>query len=358
MDEKKKTGSSQGLKVSIIGEVGQTGPLGIGDVGLRATDSLFLPDSSGLRLSGLSVSPLLAGQHFELSQKARELEENIALLRRKYEEQAKELQKEKAGAATRTQKIDTLEATLKQLREEVRLRFLLDRVNPDAQRALYNSEEFRSQFIVNRECTAFVMSVDIRRSTELMLKARRPDHFANFITILCGDLEKVIKDRYGVFDKFTGDGVLAFFPDFFSGDDAGFRVVSAADMCHKVFNDRYREFRGSFISVLKDVGLGIGIDYGSVHLVQMANGLTVVGAPVVYACRMAGAPSGKTLLNQPAYEKISGSFSGHCFFAETALDLKHEGMTLSYEVSLNGKEYEPQAPSWCSDGSSSAASSP
>jgi hypothetical protein len=37
---------------------------------------------------------------------------------------------------------------------------------------------------------------------------------------------------------------------------------------------------------LKDTGLGIGIDFGATRLVQMAGGLSVVGAPVVYACRL------------------------------------------------------------------------
>jgi class 3 adenylate cyclase len=361
MDEKKKTGPQgpqgpQGPKFVMLGEEAETGPRGP-----RATDpTVFVPADVFFNFGLRSWPPTLATphalgvQHGELSAKARELEKNIAELRQQYGEQARELKKEKAGAASRVKKIAELESTLDQFTEKMRLRFLLDRVNPDAQRALLNSESLRDQFIATKECTSFVMSVDIRRSTELMLKARRPDQFANFITTLCGDLETIITDAYGVFDKFTGDGVLAFFPDFFSGDDAGFRAVSAADLCHKAFNDRYREFRGSFISVLRDVGLGIGIDYGPVHLVQMANGLTVVGAPVVYACRMAGAPSGKTLLNQPAYEQISGRFSGYCFFTETALDLKHEGMTLSYEVSLNGNDYKPRVPNWCGDSTSGA----
>jgi len=35
------------------------------------------------------------------------------------------------------------------------------------------------------------------------------------MTELCFDLETAIKDEFGVFDKFTGDGVLAFFPEIF-----------------------------------------------------------------------------------------------------------------------------------------------
>jgi adenylate cyclase len=190
------------------------------------------------------------------------------------------------------------------------------------------------------------MSVDIRRSTELMLKARAPEMFAAFITTLCRDLGNIVKSNFGVFDKFTGDGVLAFFPDFYSGGDAGYWVIKAAHQCHESFSTRYKEFRSSFTTVLTSVGLGIGIDYGPAHLVQMAGGLTVVGAPVVYACRMAGAPAGSTFLNQLAYERISERYSPYCFLRETELDLKHEGPTLAYSVELSKGTYEPHPPEW------------
>ncbi len=90
------------------------------------------------------------------------------------------------------------------------------------------------------------------------------------------------------------------FPEFFSGKDAGYYALAAADACHATFEKHYRAHRNSFRSVLKDVGLGIGVDYGECHLVLVAGNLTIVGSPVVYACRLGGAPAGLTLLNQPA----------------------------------------------------------
>jgi len=278
--------------------------------------------------------------------KARELNETITQLRREVEDKASELQHAKTNEEQKAKAIEQLQLKYKQLSDKEKLSFLLTRVNEEAQKLLLESDEFRKQFMDIRECNAFVMSVDIRRSTELMSKARSPQLFASFMTILCKDLEGIIKENYGVFDKFTGDGVLAFFPDFFSGEDAGFQAVSAADRCHSLFEEKYKEFRSSFISVLTGVGLGIGIDYGPAHLVQMAGGLTVVGAPVVYACRMGGAPAGTTLLNQPGYEKISEKFSAYCFFNETEIDIKNEGPTLAYEVRLNGKEFKPSRPAW------------
>ncbi len=282
----------------------------------------------------------------EIIGKARELTETIAFLRGEVQDKALKLQHPEIGEEEKAAAIARLELAIAQLTEKERLSFLLARVNEDAQALLLRSEGFRKKFLDLSECEAFVMSVDIRRSTELMLKARSPELFAQFITTLCKDLEEVIKANYGVFDKFTGDGVMAFFPVFFSGEDAAYNVISTADESHRIFQRRYREFRSSFTSVLNDVGLGIGIDYGPTHLVQMAGGLTVVGASVVYACRMAGGPAGRTLLNQPAYEKVSSRLSGYCFLNETELSIKNEGATLAYEVRLNKKEYLPMRPEW------------
>ena len=137
-------------------------------------------------------------------------------------------------------------------------------------------------------CEAFIMSIDIRRSTDLMLKARDAKKFAAFIIDLTDQLRLAVIERYGVFDKFTGDGILAFFPLFFAGEDAAIRVIEAADACHKIFTEHYNSSRHIFTAVVKEAGLGIGIDFGHVHLLNVAGSLTVVGNPVVYACRMGG----------------------------------------------------------------------
>jgi class 3 adenylate cyclase len=295
-------------------------------------------------LGGLVVDRGLTSKH-------RELESEITALKKTLEERARALNVEKTSAHENKKRIKALETTLQELQAKEQLGFLLNRVSPEAQRALLERDEFRELFLSSRECRAFVMSVDIRRSTELMLKARTAEDFAQFTTTLCGDLMNIVLDSLGVFDKFTGDGVLAFFPDFYSGTDAAFRVVQAADRCHEAFKRHYHAFRRSFTSILTDVGLGIGVDFGSVHLVQMAGGITVVGAPVVYACRLSGAPPGTTLVNQPAYEVISDRFGAFCFTSETSLEIKHEGRMLAYEVRLNGRPHAIAAPEWAAPSS-------
>jgi class 3 adenylate cyclase len=281
-------------------------------------------------------------------EKVRSLEDEIRSLRDNFQKTAHDLQQEKTTTAEHKRRAEELAATLDKLRKKEQLAFLLDKVSPKAADVLLDSERLRAEFLGPdpHPRPLFAMSVDIRRSTDLMLKARTPQAFATFITGLCKDLMDVVRNNHGVVDKFTGDGILCFFPEFFSGKDSGYYALAAADECHGTFNKHYRAHRGSFQSVLKDVGLGIGIDYGECHLVQVAGNLTIVGAPVVYACRLGGAPAGKTLLNQPAYEAISKRHVGCVLLDETSIEIKHEGVLVAYAATLSRTNYDPAPPAW------------
>jgi class 3 adenylate cyclase len=284
------------------------------------------------------------------------LEAEMRDLREKVSTLSQELNVKAANAADQNKRIKQLQATLDELKQRENLAFLLNQVHPGAQPLLEQDEAFRNNFLRSTHCHGFVMSVDIRRSTDLMLKARTPEQFATFIRVLCSRLTAVVFDSFGVFDKFTGDGVLAFFPDFYSGGDAGYHALAAAERFHAVFDTHYRVHRNAFVSVLKDIGLGIGIDYGKLHLVQVAGALTVVGAPVVYACRLGGAPAGSTLINQPAFEQLSEQYGPFFSFEETDQELKHEGKILAYRARRTGREYDPKPPDWFKP--SQAAKSP
>ena len=226
-------------------------------------------------------------------------------------------------------------------------RLVLDKVSPQAHEAFFSDHALRDRFLASKaECAAFIMAIDIRRSAELMLKARTAELFADFMAGLCEELKGLMCDNYGIVDKFTGDGLLVSFPEFFSGPDAGYRAISAAHAAHLVLAKRYKQHRRSFFTVLKDVGLGIGIDYGNVRFMRIAGDVTVVGAPVVYAARLSSAPAGKSVLNQPAYEKILSRCRAFCSMSETELDIKHEGRVLAYEVRLKKRRFTPAAPPW------------
>lgn len=275
-----------------------------------------------------------------------ELETEISKLKLEIRAQAKALTEQTSDAKQKEKQIQGLEKNLRTLEEKQNLSHLLNRVGRNAQEKLLSSPDFKALFDRTTPCLAYVLSIDIRRSTELMLKAREPRLYAKFIIELASQLRNVILDSYGIFDKFTGDGILAFFPDFYSGVDAGYFAMKAASDCHQVFKTHYGDNRSCFISVLRDIGLGIGLDYGPVHVVQIGGDLTVVGTPVVYACRMAGADARHTFVNQPAFEELFERYSAFCDFEQKEIDIKHEGKTLAYDIVLNGKIYTPSIPDW------------
>lgn len=225
-----------------------------------------------------------------------------------------------------------LQATLERYEAKRRQGMLLGRVNEEVQKRILGSEEFLRHFVPGAQCQALVMSIDIRRSTEMMLKSRSGQAFASFTSGLCQKLTDVVKSNGGVFNQFTGDGILAYFPDFLGGSDSATQAVRAALQCHQVWQEHYRANRDTFRTVLLDVGLGIGLDYGTVTTVQVAELLTVTGEPVVYACRLSGAPAGQIYVNQPAYEQISAHMPEFCQLQETQLHVKHEGPTLAYAI--------------------------
>jgi len=276
----------------------------------------------------------------------RELKKEISTLRNALSSKTQALKKKTEDVEAQASAVRQRDEMLRDAEQKEALLYILSRINQGAGKVLLASEALQGHFRDERPLEAYVMSVDIRRSTDLMLKARTAKAYAGFITGLCNLLKEIVIAHHGVFDKFTGDGILAFFPKFYTGEDAGFRAVLAAADCHAAFAAHYELHRNTFVAVAKRVGLGIGIDRGDVHLVQVADGLTVVGTPVVYACRMGATLANTTLLNQPAYEEIARKYSEHCVLVETEFEVKHEGPVVAYGVVANGKEFAFPDPAW------------
>lgn len=265
---------------------------------------------------------------------------NLEVKLQKYIEETDDANKESRSLAE-------LKNTINELKNKYDIKFLLDCVTEKAHNLINNNEKFKENFFSEYEQKSFVLSLDIRRSTELMLKARSPKLFSDFMSNFCNEVVEIFKKNFAVVDKFTGDGILAFFPEFFSGNDAGYYAIKAATEANNTFERLYKKFRTSFSTVLRDVGLGTGIDYGNVHLVRMAGSLTIVGQPVVYACRLGGAPARKIYINQPAYEIINEKYPNCMLIKETSIEIKSEGALICYDVELSNKAYTPSIPEWC-----------
>jgi class 3 adenylate cyclase len=235
----------------------------------------------------------------------------------------------------------------KELEQKLRLNSFIHRVKPSAASALIKDHEYIERLLAFDTIETFIISIDIRRSTDLMLKAKEPKLFAAFMVELTNALKDIITQHYGVYDKFTGDGVLAYFPEMFSGEDAGFYALKCAEDAHVAFEKIYKKHRNSFISIIHDTGLGIGIDYGQIYIDQLDSEDIVVGTPVVYATRLSGVKAGNTLLNQQAYDVVTKRYKKYLKSEEYVIEFKNEGQNLAYKMMINTLDnYVPKKPKW------------
>lgn len=221
---------------------------------------------------------------------------------------------------------------------------LLSRVHPKLLNNRPYTHQFKMDFKDKTIHSMSVMSIDIRKSTSLMLKSK-PLVFTKFITELCEGIFSIIRDNYGILDKFTGDGILCYYPEKYSGQDALFYSIQSAKQCHDFFNKHYEKYLINFNSAL-DTGLGIGIDFGDVNLLMVLGGLTIIGDSVVYACRMSDTAANTTSLNYPAFHRARERYGEYIEFEMKIENLKNEGLTRTYKLSSFVKEYTPIKPVW------------
>lgn len=276
--------------------------------------------------------------------KVSKLEKTIVDKENKIKELVNDLKSKEYEHSELEQKVKELQETTSELQKSKELVFLTCKVHiKAADLLLEENNELLKNFMDNETKKSCVISIDIRRSTELMLKASSHDNYAKFISGLSEKLKSIVINNYGIFDKFTGDGILAYFPDFYSGKDSILKCILTAKECHSAFDEYYTANRDLFNIVVK-TGLGIGIDYGDTKLVRINNEQTIVGIPVVYACRLSNAPYGHTFLNQKVFDILKNS-KYEVKVKETEIDLKNEGIGIVYEL-CSVQDVKVDKPCW------------
>lgn len=181
---------------------------------------------------------------------------------------------------------------------------------------------------------SFVVCIDIRNSTKLMINALDHKVFVDFISNVVTNFKEKIIDNHGIFDKFTGDGVLCHFPIFEDKDKEKIKekIIIFLEECNNIFSIEYKKNLDSnlFPIEYKDIGLGIGVDYGRVNYSFLNNTFYAVGVPVVYACRLSSAPAHSVYLNIGAHLKIQSKN-----FKKESINIKHEGLINVYSRKYN-----------------------
>ncbi len=180
-------------------------------------------------------------------------------------------------------------------RERARIARLLKTHAPPDWQERFRRDELLDAIIDGEPIQMFVMAADIRSSTILMKEAVRFERFAFIMDKFVTAVRRGIRGPGGWFDKFTGDGFLAYWIVQSGPDDeyhehfvqaAGNIVHSAhtlVDFFHRLVLE---DFRSNSRNLPEGVGLSMGLDAGPGYLVQIAGELTVVGPPVVGAVRM------------------------------------------------------------------------
>jgi len=154
-----------------------------------------------------------------------------------------------------------------------------------------------------------VVLADIRKSQELMTYALTPASFSrNIVDFL--ETTRLYIDRYcGIFDKFTGDGFLAYFNKGIC-EKAGVNYIS----CFINFlleekryaNELFAEWCKEVKKLPSEkIGLSMGADVGKLDFKDLDGHLVVVGDAIVWANRMASeGGADEVVLNNLAYELV------------------------------------------------------
>jgi class 3 adenylate cyclase len=173
-------------------------------------------------------------------------------------------------------------------------RLLKSHAPPDWEQR-FRATELLDAVIDGEPIQMFVMAADIRESTALMKESVRFERFALIMDKFVSSVRLGIRRSGGWFDKFTGDGFLAYWI-VQSGSPEEYEerfVQTAGDIAHTanllidLFHRRVLEdFRSNSRNLSAGVGLSMGLDAGPGYLVKIADELTIVGPPVVGSVRM------------------------------------------------------------------------
>lgn len=118
---------------------------------------------------------------------------------------------------------------------------------------------------------AVVVCYDIRESTNLMLNLEDFNGYAIALAQWAATVKYTTTQAGGWFDKFTGDGVLAFWEVVDLNSSAYARVLnSVRSVCHTFMESMYTTVSHRAGSLPAGFGLAVGVDYGRVTLSDLS----------------------------------------------------------------------------------------
>ncbi len=183
---------------------------------------------------------------------------------------------------------------------------------------------------------------DIRKSQDLMTYALSASEFSSRMVEFITQTRNNLASHAGFFDKFTGDGFLAYFNETVCAQAGKDHTESFLYFVRDEMAFAHEHFAHWTANIRKlpaaRVGLALGADVGVVTFNYTQRHLVAVGDSIVWASRMASAANaGEVLLNNLLWHKLAGhpdlsvedrqatTKNGESFLAKalTTADLSH-----------------------------------
>jgi class 3 adenylate cyclase len=168
--------------------------------------------------------------------------------------------------------------------------------------------------LVNDACKTPTIAVvgDIRRSQDLMTYGRSPADFSNRM-IHFVETTRYSLEKYGaLFDKFTGDGFLAYFSETIckaAGTNYLDAFISFLGEYLQFSSEHFKEWTRQVKRLpVEPIGLALGADVGIVSFQKLNQHLFAVGDAIVWAARLASAANAnEVLINNLLFERLSSN---------------------------------------------------
>lgn len=154
-----------------------------------------------------------------------------------------------------------------------------------------------------------VMVADIRRSQDLITYGSTIFYRERIMGFL-DKVRKILREDYGIYDRFTGDGFIAYFNQFVCEQEGRDYYEMALDACHRIqsFSQQYFDEWSNLIRKvpIEPIGLSIGIDSGEVSFKDIEGQFFAIGDACVWATRMCNAGKrGQVVFNNIPFHRIS-----------------------------------------------------
>ncbi|HYF03348.1 MAG TPA: adenylate/guanylate cyclase domain-containing protein [Patescibacteria group bacterium] len=150
---------------------------------------------------------------------------------------------------------------------------------------------------------------DIRKSQDLMTYSPSAEYFREMMIEFIQTSRKIIKDNYGIFDKFTGDGFLAYFnEDVCAKANKNYIdcFIKSSKEILDFSNEHFSRWTKSIRKLpLGSSGLTLGADIGKIEYKEIEGHLFAIGDTIVWANRVCSAgKSNEIILNNILYNII------------------------------------------------------